>query len=175
VDHGDSVVPEETPEEKDPPTPQPPAEPQPYSKQKQTAKSKPDHVEPNGTRVGDYIALLTNAGHEGVARALTPADKAYLHEQQFDIPNFVACVVDCLTGHDEWIKKRLTVRNVHQYRYTQWLARRTAATGPYRPEPGGLLDSSAKWLKNKRAEEDARDARGVSPALPAPAHALRTP
>jgi hypothetical protein len=177
---------EETLEEKgatppQPPTPAGPAKtkPEPYSKQKQTTKTKPDHIEPNGTRVGDYIAALTNAGHADLA-SLSGADIAFVASATFDVEDFAACMVAIADGTwgDAWIKGKLSIRNVHQYRWPQWITRNTptapTADVPKKTTPTGLPDtveSGWNWMQmSKQREERARadDARGVLPRLRAP-------
>lgn len=176
VVHGDSVVPEETLEEKGPPTPQPAEPRQPYSKQKQTAKSKPDHVEPNGTRVGDYIAALTNAGHKNLA-SLSIQDKVYLNEQTFDVVDFAACMIATAEGMwpgaDEWIKARLGIRNLHQHRYPRWVTRHTPTAAPAPNGAPDRVDSMLALMEEIRRKEDtAHDVRPVRSAPRALANPL---
>jgi hypothetical protein len=82
------------------------------------------------------------------------------------------------TWGDAWIKGKLSIRNVHQYRWPQWITRNTptapTADVPKKTTPTGLPDtveSGWNWMQmSKQREERARadDARGVLPRLRAP-------
>jgi hypothetical protein len=131
-------------------------------------------VEPNGTRVGDYVAYLSNHGQKALADALTPADKKYLAGQSFDITDFAACVVATAAGTwpgaDEWIKTRMSVRNIHQHRYPRWVTKGTP-TAESVITPGGVTDAMVRWARSRQAREEAAHAHdhpAVSRALPPP-------
>lgn len=145
-------------------------------------------IVPNGTRIGDYIAYLTNHGHEDLA-SVSGQDKAFIAGATFDVEDFAACMVAIADGTwgDAWIKGRFSIRNVHQYRWPQWITRGTP-TAPPAPGtvpdrfkgPNGQPDTTASlhgWMQRRKAREEAArdraqtagdDRGGVHPALPAP-------
>ena len=129
---------EETLEETAPPTP----------RAVRPAPKPGPKVEPNGTRVGDFIAYLTNHGQGTLAKSLTVADKRYIAEQDFDAEDFAACAVATAEGSwdgaDDWIKRRPGVRSLHQHRYAQWVMRhapvKAGANGPVKRGVAALAD-----------------------------------
>jgi len=170
VDHADSVVPEETPEEKDPPTPQPAVRAAP--------KPQPEAVAVKGNpRVAAFIdGLRAGGGKCELEGTLTGQDFKFIKDGDFDAGDLGACyratADGAWAGADPWIKARLSLANVHRYRYPRWVTRHAPAAPADDAEPGGRVGAMRSFLDSFK-EVPPDDTRPVLRALPAPRPALR--
>lgn len=177
VDHGDSVVPEKTMEEKDPPTPLRPA-----SKEEQLARSPTEHERTVGNaRVQAFIdGLRAGGGKHRLEGALTPRDFKFIKEGDFDARDLGACyrATDdgAWPGADQYIKDRFSLHNVFTHRYAQWLTRHTPTAPPAPNGKPSRVDSMRDLMDEMRSKEaTAHDVRPVRRALPAAPDPLRAP
>lgn len=153
-----SVV-KRTTEERGPPTPQP---------VKATGHPRIQAFF-DGLRGGD--------GKQAIEGTLTAQDLRFIKEGDFDPADLGACyratVDGTWAGADEWIKARLSLGNVHRYRYPRWATRGTpVAARPSNGAPDRVASMRALMDKVRVKEKPADDVRRVRPALRAPADPL---
>lgn len=146
---------EEKTEEKDPPAPQPAGNP----------------------RVAAFIDGLRQGGGKHVLEGtLTGQDFKFLKEGDFDAGDLGACYRatsdGTWPGADAWIKQRMSVANVHKYRYARWVTQGTPTAAPATNGQPSRIQAQLARIERMRTREEAHAVRGVRPALPAARDAL---